>query len=308
MFGASEIARSLAVAGAKLLWLALFHLAPLTASALGWWVVLAPVRCTAFRTTLVLRWVAESINHLLPAVQVGGNVVRARRLARSGVPAPLADASVIVDVTLHLLGQVLFTLVGLVLLPAGTRGTSIAGSVGAGVVLSAAGVAAFWVLQRRGALAAATATIVRNVFPSADASSVVERAGATDEWIRRLYRLRRAVAVAEVWHVLSWVLGAGETFLALRFLGHPVTPRTALVIESVGEAIRTASFPVPGALGVQEGGLVVVGRLFGLPPEVAMALSFAKRVRELTLGVPGLVAWQAPRLASALARRRAALP
>jgi uncharacterized membrane protein YbhN (UPF0104 family) len=110
-----------------------------------------------------------------------------------------------------------------------------------------------------------------------------------------------------VWHVLSWVLGAGETFLALRFLGHSVTPRTALVIESVGEAIRTAAFPVPGALGVQEGGLVVVGRLFGLPPEVAMALSFAKRVRELTLGVPGLVAWQARRLAPALERRRTAL-
>jgi hypothetical protein len=30
----------------------------------------------------------------------------------------------------------------------------------------------------------------------------------------------------------------------------------------------------------------------GLGPETALALSLAKRVRELVLGIPGLIAWQ----------------
>ncbi len=47
-----------------------------------------------------------------------------------------------------------------------------------------------------------------------------------------------------------------------------------------------------GALGVQEGGLVMLGRVIGLGPETALALSLAKRVRELVLGIPGLIAWQ----------------
>jgi hypothetical protein len=51
-------------------------------------------------------------------------------------------------------------------------------------------------------------------------------------------------------------------------------------------------FPVPGALGVQEGGYVVVGSLLGIPGDAAFALSLIARVRELILGIPGLVAWQ----------------
>jgi len=49
---------------------------------------------------------------------------------------------------------------------------------------------------------------------------------------------------------------------------------------------------VPGALGVQEGGYVVVGSLLGIPGDAAFALSLIARARELILGIPGLVAWQ----------------
>jgi hypothetical protein len=33
------------------------------------------------------------------------------------------------------------------------------------------------------------------------------------------------------------------------------------------------------------------GALFGLPAETALAISLSKRVRELALGVPGLLVW-----------------
>ena len=49
---------------------------------------------------------------------------------------------------------------------------------------------------------------------------------------------------------------------------------------------------VPGALGLLEGGYVVLGGLFGISPELALAIALGKRVRELGMGLPGLVAWQ----------------
>ena len=49
---------------------------------------------------------------------------------------------------------------------------------------------------------------------------------------------------------------------------------------------------IPGALGVQEGALIVLGGLIGLPPEAALSLSLIRRVRELLLGVPGTLLWQ----------------
>jgi uncharacterized membrane protein YbhN (UPF0104 family) len=51
-------------------------------------------------------------------------------------------------------------------------------------------------------------------------------------------------------------------------------------------------FAVPGALGIQEGGYIVICRALGLSPEIAIALSLIKRLREVVLGVPGLILWQ----------------
>ena len=301
--GVTEIARTLASAGVGLLWVSLFHAVPILASALGWYVVLAPVQRPAFRTVLSARWIAESINQLLPALHVGGNVVRAQRLARSGVPGALAGASVVVDITLHLFAQLLFTMLGVSLLLVRARGSGLDGSIVVGFALSAFGAGAFYVAQRRG-LFGALASILRRVFRTADGSPLLEGAGAMDAWIGRLYAGRGALVVSEVWHVLSWVLGAGEIWLGLHYLGHPVDWTTAIVIESLGEAIRTVSFPIPGALGVQEGGFVLVGGLFGLTPDVSVALSLTKRVREIALGVPGLVVWQLDRATTVVRRRR----
>jgi hypothetical protein len=40
---------------------------------------------------------------------------------------------------------------------------------------------------------------------------------------------------------------------------------------------------------VQEGGYLLLGPLAGLMPDAALALSLAKRARELLLGLPGLL-------------------
>jgi hypothetical protein len=49
---------------------------------------------------------------------------------------------------------------------------------------------------------------------------------------------------------------------------------------------------VPGALGALEGGLVVFGAFMGVSADIALAISLSKRVRELALGLPGLMVWQ----------------
>jgi uncharacterized membrane protein YbhN (UPF0104 family) len=57
-------------------------------------------------------------------------------------------------------------------------------------------------------------------------------------------------------------------------------------------AARSAGFMIPGALGVQEAALLVVGGLVGLPVETAMIIAVVKRLRDIVIGVPGLLVWQ----------------
>jgi uncharacterized membrane protein YbhN (UPF0104 family) len=76
-----------------------------------------------------------------------------------------------------------------------------------------------------------------------------------------------------------------------------------LAIESLIFTVRSVAFAVPGAIGFQEAAYVLIGPLFGLPPEIALALSIAKRGRDIAIGIPALVAWQLLETRSILIRR-----
>ena len=52
------------------------------------------------------------------------------------------------------------------------------------------------------------------------------------------------------------------------------------------------AFLVPVNAGVQEAGYVALGALFGVPPDIAIAVSLIRRARDVTLGVPILLVWQ----------------
>ena len=66
----------------------------------------------------------------------------------------------------------------------------------------------------------------------------------------------------------------------------------ALVIEALVQAISSAAFVVPGALGVQEGGFLLIGAALGIDGTTALALAAARRLRDVIVFFPGLIAWQ----------------
>jgi uncharacterized membrane protein YbhN (UPF0104 family) len=120
----------------------------------------------------------------------------------------------------------------------------------------------------------------------------LEGIAGLDQALARVYRLRRQLLIAGLHHMVAWSLGTGEVMIAAWALGHPLGIGQSYVIESLAQAIRSVAFFVPGALGVQEGGFVILAALFGVPTDVALSISLTKRIRELALGLPGLVAWQ----------------
>lgn len=288
--GIDDVLGALSQAGWGVLAIALFHLPPLWADAMGWRRLLPAASRPPAAAFVRARWIGESINDLLPVLQMGGNVVKAGLLMRRGVEVGLAGASVVVDVTLVVLSQILFTVLGLFLLAPRLGEAAylvvLAGSTVMGLLL-----AGFYAAQRRGFFGFII-RMSRRILGGSDWTAAGQGAAAVDATVLRLYRDRRALIASGLWHAFSWVLGVGEVWFALRLLGHPADLGTALLFESLGQAIRTGAFAVPGALGVQEGGYALVGTVLGIDPPVAVALSLARRVRELILGLPGLAAWQ----------------
>jgi hypothetical protein len=75
-------------------------------------------------------------------------------------------------------------------------------------------------------------------------------------------------------------------------MGVPIGLGAAVAIDSLLYGLRSVAFMVPNALGVQEGGYVLLGGLFGLGPDSALALSLIRRGRDLAIGIPALLVWQ----------------
>ena len=289
--GVGEVAQALASAGWGLLVVALFHLVPVFGDAMGWRALLEGRAPISVRTAVYARWIGESVNGLLPVAQVGGSVVKASLVSRRGVPGSLAGASVVVDITTLVGSQVAFTFLGIALLIAQVGGAALAPTALAGAVLMLGLLFGFYLAQRRGMFGALVRGL-QKLAPGGGPSGLREGAESIDEDVASLYRDGRALSLAIAWHLVAWLVGAGEVWLALWFLGHPVDLSSALLLESLGQAVRAAAFAIPGALGVQEGGYVLLGQVLGIGPETSLALSLAKRVRELTLGLPGLLIWQ----------------
>ncbi len=287
--GPGQVLAALAVAGSGLPVIAAYHLVPLFTNGIGWRALMPHSGRPGLLIVTRARWISESVNGLLPVAQIGGNVVRAVLMARAGLRASIAGATVVVDVTMNVAAQIAFTVCGLGLLLI-TTGPDLAGPVLIGTAVMALLLAGFYLSQRRGLFGGGTRLLAR-LSARIEGSSLVSNAAELDTEVQRLYGESRALLAAATWHFVSWVLGAGEIWLGLYFLGRPASMITALLMESLGQALRSAAFLVPGAIGIQEGGYLLLGGLFGIDANAALALSLIKRTRELILGIPGLFAW-----------------
>jgi putative membrane protein len=280
----------------------LFHGLVMACDSVAWRVLVREPRRVMALLFLWARWVRESVNLLLPVAQVGGEVVSARMLVLRGQSLKSAGTSVVLDKLSEALSQIPYTLLGVALLVVlkgrddrlvrdFVFGFAILATFGLGFAV--AGRAGFFRLVRRGLMA-----LGAKLRPRALAGVSGIASALRSSWNGERFAASTAL------HLSAWCVGAGESWLALCLMGHPVGIAQAFVIESLGQAVASVGFIVPGALGIQEGGYVAVGAALGLPAEILLALSLVKRLRQLSLGIPAILSWQALEFRRMLARSR----
>jgi len=288
--GLDAVGHAIASVGWGILLVVMVRAVTVSVAGAGWWLLFPSKARPQFGACVLLRFVREAVNVLLPVAQVGGDVVGARLLTGYAVPGALAAASVIVDILVQAAAQFLFAAVGLLTLMALGADHALARSAAIGLAVAALLLAGFYLAQRRGG---------QRLL-----QSIVSRLAGDREWrvlgtidavyqnLTMIYAARSSFIASSVVHLAGWVVGVAEVSIVFAFMGHPVSIGEALVIESLLHAVRGAAFAIPSALGAQEGALVVLCAAFGIPPEQAIALSLVKRAADVVLGVPGLLGWQ----------------
>jgi glycosyltransferase 2 family protein len=287
-FGAEAVGAALLAVGFRgFAAVVAIHTTLIATMGLAWGMLLPGVRPWV---TVWGRFVRDAGSEVLPLSQVGGYVLGTRAAALAGVPATQGAASTIVDVTLEFVGQIGYVALGLAWLLHLHAGSIEPGLVVLALLGAICLAAIFIALQRRGMR---YADRIARILGQGWAEKTAAGAAALHQALEAIYSRRGGVWRSLLIHFACWIVSASEISVALWFAGRVLPFGDAIVIESLVYAIRTTAFFVPNSMGVQEGAYILLGGAFGLSPEMSLALSFVKRARDLTIGLPVIALWQA---------------
>lgn len=293
--GWSDVFGLLGIAGWALFWIVPLHVIPLSLDAISWRLLVAP-RDPHTRAGLgCLLWVTavrQAVAQLLPLSSIGGEVVGVRLMWLRGLGGAVATASVVMQLLVSLINQYLFAAVGVLLMFWLSADAHLGRLLLLGMILGLPLPLGVWIVLHRGRVFERGQAVVHWAL-GAQLRNVPALAGArVDEELQGLGRRPLRIMAALIVEFLGLITGAIEDWLVLRLIGHTVSPTVALALEAAVQATRHLFFMVPASLGVQEGCLLLFGSVFGLPTDMSIALSLAKRLREILLGVPALLSWQ----------------
>jgi len=287
--GAGAVAQaveSLRISG--LLLLVLVHLPIVVLMGFAWWLVSGDDPPASQSRFVWARFVRDAAGELLPFLQLGGVVFGLRALGR-GRAITVGAVSACIDGVIELTAKLpyafaaLLTLLALAPQPRLTRLLSLA-------LVATGGAVAILLLARR-SLGASLEAVARAISARWPALLALDDGAAGREvqaCFRRIVSRRGRLWSGFALHLCCWCLGAGEVWVAFRLLGVHLTLSQALAVDGTVVGLRTFGLVVPAAAGVQEASYLLAGAVFGIPPAAAIAASFARRARDLVLGVATL--------------------
>jgi uncharacterized protein (TIRG00374 family) len=235
-----------------------------------------------FLALLRIRWAGEAVNNVVPSAYIGGEAVKVFLLGQRGVPAPAATSAAIVSKSAQTVAQIAFiALAALALLIIAPHQPGLKPALAVVLVGGSATVALLFWLQRRG--------VFRSFLGMADRLGLAQawlsgrRAGwlETDRTIGVFYREHRGRMMASILCYLGgWLLDSVEIYVVAHLLGQPINGLQAIAVEALTGVSKMMGMWIPGALGVQEGGLLLAGRWAGLPEPFCLAYAVLRRARE----------------------------
>ncbi len=229
-----------------------------------------------------LRLGGESLNQLTPTASLGGEPFKAAALQKDGIPWDEATASVVIHKGILVLSLALYIFLGLALAPFLLPGASAhMGYLGlAALVLAAAG-GVFVFVQAKAPCGFGLRFLTKlGVCPPA-LKEKEETFNHLDDRLASFYREHPGrCLLAFTLFFLSWVLHGVEVYLMFWLLGHPIGWDLAICLDALAMLFTALGFFIPAAMGVQEGGNILLALGFDLGMVLGVAFSILRRLRE----------------------------
>jgi uncharacterized protein (TIRG00374 family) len=255
--------------------------------AYGWKITLGPsAKHIPFWRVLAIRTAGEVVNMTTPTAYVGGEPVKAYLLTKHHVPMVDGLASVVIAKTTMTIAEVVFILLGIALAfwrvgADGSSGQTVAAalvSVGLLVLVTAALV----FVQQRGLFTWLLGAQRKLGLKIHYLEKREKKLLSLDRTILDFYRDNRLTFCSSIGlFFVGWLAEALEVYIIIYFLGGPAVALSAISISALSVFIKSGTFFIPGSLGAQDGGNMLLLRAFGYSDVTGITFALLRRFREL---------------------------
>jgi uncharacterized protein (TIRG00374 family) len=270
--------------------------------AYGWRLTLGPhAHRLSFGRLFAIRTAGEVVNMTTPTAYVGGEPLKAYLLKRHAVPIVEAMASVVTAKTTMTLAEVVFILAGIILSfwtmgvakspsEASTESSTPVGAAVFTATLLLFGILLLLTMQRRGLFIGLLRLLRRCRIRVSYLESREDKLLALDRAIHDFYaRDRRAFILSIGMFFLGWMAEAVEVYVILYMIGPPADVLTSISIAALAVVIKGGAFFIPGSIGAQEGGYLLLLMAYGYSDVAGISFAILRRLRELLWIVIGLI-------------------
>ncbi len=230
-----------------------------------------------------IRQVGEAYNTITPFATLGGEPLKAQLLKEhQGLSIKQGLASQVISKTTFLTGLILFFIPGITLILNSPKVSGEFKTISlAGMGIFSTCILLFFVFQITGILGKLCIWFSQHT-EKPSLVDILDKLGHLNNLFSGFYeKYPGRVANAVVLAFLGWVLGLGEMYVTLYFLGFPISFTELWVMEALAQLVKIGSFLIPLSLGAQEGGLILIFSAFGYPANLGLTVSLVRRIKEL---------------------------
>ena len=272
------------------------HTIVFTIDTVGWRFTFGPtaLKGISFYATWVIRLVGESINNVIPSMYVGGETAKIYLLKRREVTVITATSAAVRSKTAQSVAQSTFIAMGAVVaaytLPA--EHVAMKWAFAGMAVIGFTVMALLFKIQKHGMFTTILGWARKLGFKLQSSVSKEEKIRELDDQIYDFYnRDKKHFYWCTGTYLTGWVFDTVEIMFIAYLLGAEVTWHHAFAMEAFISIARGFNTIVPGALGVQEFGVVGLFALFGYDPELGTKYAVIRRGRDVVFASSGWFAF-----------------
>ena len=238
-----------------------------------------------------IRQIGEAYNILTPLGTMGGEPVKAQLLKdHHHLTFKQGLASIVITRTTFLTALIIFFIPGIYLIQTSQILTLEFKSVSmAGMIIFTILIFLFFLFQITGMLGV-LASWAAKVFKKNKEEGFLGQLSELNVLMSKFYKdYRERTYLSILYAFIGWVVGLGELYLTLYFLGYDPSLQELWIIEALVQLVRVGSFYIPLSLGAQEGGLILIFVALGMSADLGLTVSFVRRIKEMIWVSAGLL-------------------